>query len=197
MNPLKLGVGVILVVVGALLMADSVITVVNSTHVFFPDVQPAFEFIVGLIALVVFVHCWVKIFFAFIFYISSHLKWRTRWWNREPKNAIKFATTLNGVTLVDCECHLGSGLVILFLRMVVSCRLGSSSIFLYWGNSTHEYLFYLGRLHQASKTNLTFVFFLLHEFGQEAMEKYRECAHEALSLFSLFVLSRLSLQMPE
>lgn len=57
MNPLKLGVGVILVVVGALLMADSVITVVNSTHVFFPDVQPAFEFIVGLIALVVFVHC--------------------------------------------------------------------------------------------------------------------------------------------
>ena len=51
-NPLKLGIGVILVIIGALLIADGVITAVNGTHVFFPDVHPAFKFIVGFIAVV-------------------------------------------------------------------------------------------------------------------------------------------------
>ncbi len=52
MNPLKLGVGVILVVIGALLMADGVVTAVRGTYLLFPDVHPAFKFIVGFIAVV-------------------------------------------------------------------------------------------------------------------------------------------------
>lgn len=51
MNPLKLGVGVILVVIGALLLADGVIGWVNNTYVFIADVNPTFKFIVGLIAI--------------------------------------------------------------------------------------------------------------------------------------------------
>jgi MinD superfamily P-loop ATPase len=49
MKVLKISVGIILAVISAIMMADSVITVTTGTHVFFPDVQPAFEFVVGLI----------------------------------------------------------------------------------------------------------------------------------------------------
>ncbi len=52
MKPLKLGVGVIIVVIGAILMADAVVAVANGAHIFFSDVPPAFEFIVGVIAVV-------------------------------------------------------------------------------------------------------------------------------------------------
>ncbi|MFB0561124.1 MAG: hypothetical protein ACETWM_07905 [Candidatus Lokiarchaeia archaeon] len=43
---MKISVGIILAVISAIMMADSVITVTTGIHVFFPDVQPAFEFVV-------------------------------------------------------------------------------------------------------------------------------------------------------
>ncbi len=53
MNPLKLGIGIILVVIGAILMADGVISSINPPpYVFFADVNPAFKFIVGFISVV-------------------------------------------------------------------------------------------------------------------------------------------------
>jgi len=52
MKPLKLAIGVILVVIGALMLADGVIGWVNNTYVFIADVNPTFKFIVGLIAIV-------------------------------------------------------------------------------------------------------------------------------------------------
>jgi UPF0716 family protein affecting phage T7 exclusion len=52
MNPLKLGVGVILVVIGAILMADGIVTVVTGQFLFFPEIHPAFKFIVRFIAVV-------------------------------------------------------------------------------------------------------------------------------------------------
>lgn len=51
MNPLKLGVGVILVVIGAILMADGVISSISPPpYVFFAGVNPAFKFITGFIS---------------------------------------------------------------------------------------------------------------------------------------------------
>ena len=52
MNPVKLGVGIILVVIGAILMADGIITVVTGEYLFFPEIHPAFKFIVGFLAVV-------------------------------------------------------------------------------------------------------------------------------------------------
>jgi len=52
MKPLKLAIGVILVVIGALLLADGVIGWVNNKYVFIADVNPTFKFIVGIIAIV-------------------------------------------------------------------------------------------------------------------------------------------------
>ena len=52
MKPLKLAIGVILVVIGALLLADGVIGWVSNTYVFIADVNPTFKFVVGIIAIV-------------------------------------------------------------------------------------------------------------------------------------------------
>lgn len=51
---------------------------------------------------------------------------------------------VRGFCLVDCKYYLSSGLVILFLRMVVCCHLGSSSVFLHCCSSPHVCVFCIG-----------------------------------------------------